>query len=153
MPKAEPALYVVYLTMEGLIEFMFDPRPRKAEVPQRDANLCPNHAYGFFYATTPAGKKIERFSDLSAVSSVYYVDAVLIPTARLKGYVESTGAYSDVRELLRNGDGALFHVHTPCGRFFAIDHENNQVLSTARAKGDSMDRSTGEVVAARPIRA
>ena len=142
-------LYIVYMFSGTLFFQSFDARKRKVVAPTRDANLCPEEAYGFYYAVAPAGTEVKKMSDLKLLRGCYFVDAILIPTARLESYLKATGAYHDVKELHRNSDGAQYHAHTRCGRFFSVDlGKGDRMLSTCRSQGDTMDRASGRAIAA-----
>ena len=89
---------------------------------------CPPQAYGFIYAKGPP--QVKSWYQLRVSSGYYFVDAIVIPTARLEEYCTKTGAYHDFEELLRNGEGAPYQAHTRDGRFFPFDPSKDKLMST-----------------------
>lgn len=121
-------LHLVYMFTEGWLFQSCEIKPVESQDPVRDLVTCPDGAYGFHYGTGP--ESVGKISQLTMVSGCHFVDAIIIPTARLADYLTSTSAYHDVEELLRNSDGVTHHAHTRDGRFFTFDPERDQSLST-----------------------
>lgn len=120
-------LYVVYMFSGALFFQSFDAQPIERRSPQRDTDNCPDESYGFYYAYGPS--EVEKISQLNIDSGTYFVDAIIIPTARLAEYCKQTGAYHDPSELIKNGDSP-HHAHTRDGRFFGFDMKKDEAMST-----------------------
>lgn len=121
-------LYVVYMFSTGLFFQEFEAHSIERRSPQRDTDNCPESAYGFYYAYGPPEPK--KISQLKIDSGMHFVDAIIIPTARLADYCEQTGAYHDVEELIRNGESS-YHAHTRDGRFFGFDMNKDEAMATS----------------------